>query len=417
MASFPQDLTAGPSLTPPAVSPAEPGWFKKTFLTKRFLFISVLAHLLLGLGASFYIVQTITAKPKATFTSASAPSAPAAASREHKVQMQKKQQTMSAPAQMKRVTSTAVNTKIALPQMPALPTLATSLSPVKMAGMAGNGMGFALGGGGGPAGGGGGGKGISLFGLRTAGSGTLTGTFYDFKQTPTGQPTNMALADEHSMSEPEKKPNDANMQFIGRFAANGFGDSLANGYFRGPQPLYASQIFIPSIPADDGPKEFNLADKVKPRRWAVVYRGTVTPPESGRYHFVGVADDYLIVRFRGQVVLDGSLFHPTGKKPLKEYFYAGLGGSYRCDEGDPVSVQAGEHYEIEVLIGEQPGGVFLAYLLLEKEGVKYETDPKGGPILPVFKFGPIQTPTTGKDMPATMPDQPWSTWTGSGSAL
>ena len=407
MASFPQDLTDGPSFSPTAAAPPAMGWFKKNFLTKRFLLISVLAHLLLGAVASVYIVQSITAKPKATFTAASAPSAPAAVNREHKVQMQKKQQTMSAPAQMKRVTTAAANARFTLPQMPALPTLATSLSPARISGMAGSGAGLTLGGGSGAAGGGG--KGISLFGLRTAGSGALTGTFYDLKQTPDGKPTTMAFMNEDWHSEAERKPNEANAKFIGQFANANFSEGMVANYFKGPQPLYASQIFIPVMSADNGPKEFNLADKVKPRRWAVVYRGKVTPPESGRYRFVGVADDYLIVRFRGRMVLDGSLRPPTGKKPAKEYTYAGT-GSYQFGEGDPVDVSAGEHYDIEILIGEQPGGEFCAFLLLEKDGTKYETDPKGGPVLPVFKVGPGETNHASGGAPATMPDQPWSVW-------
>ncbi len=414
MASFPQDLPAGISLTPPVVAPGTPGWFKKNFLTRRFLLISVLAHLLLGAGASFYIVQTISSRGKATFTAASAPSAPAAASREHKVQMQKKQQTMSAPAQMKRITSAAPNTRVALPQMPALPTLATSLSPARISGMSGSGTGLSMGGGSG-AGNPGSGRPVSLFGLRTAGSGTLTGTFYDFKQTATGQPTNMAIADEKFMAEAERKPNDANFRFIGQFANSGFTEGMVVNYFKGPSPLYASQIFVPMILADDGPKEFNLADKVRPRRWAIVYRGKVTPPESGHYRFVGLADDYLIVRLRGRLVLDGSLGHPTGKKPNKEYQYAGLSPVYRCDEGDAFEVSAGEHCDIEILIGEQPGGDFCAFLMLEKEGVNFGIDPKGGPILPIFKVGPGESNRNGRGVPATLPDQSWSTWIAEGT--
>ncbi len=49
-----------------------------------FLTVSILLHLLLGVGAVYLIVQKITSRGKATFTAASAPSAPAAASREHK---------------------------------------------------------------------------------------------------------------------------------------------------------------------------------------------------------------------------------------------------------------------------------------------------------------------------------------------
>lgn len=83
---------------------------------------------------------------------------------------------------------------------------------------------------------------------------------------------------------------------------------------------------------------------------------------------------------------------------------------YPLAEGDPIQVTAGEPYEIKVMIGEQPGGTFCAMLLLKKDGVKYADAPGGGPILPVFKFGPCETDRSAKGAPPTMPDQPWSVW-------
>ena len=58
------------------------------------------------------------------------------------------------------------------------------------------------------------------------------------------------------------------------------------------------------IPADEGPKAFNVSNTVKPRLWVVLYKGRVSPPESGIYHFVGAGDDVMIARLNGQVVLD-----------------------------------------------------------------------------------------------------------------
>jgi hypothetical protein len=49
-------------------------------------------------------------------------------------------------------------------------------------------------------------------------------------------------------------------------------------------------------------------------------------------------------------------------------------------------VNAGESYPMEVLIGEWPGGDFKAWLLIEKDGEKYEKDAQGNPILPIFKL-------------------------------
>ena len=53
---------------------------------------------------------------------------------EHKVQMAKKQSTMSAPSMAKRITTTGL-AKVSLPEMPAMPKLAAP--PVKMAGAGG----------------------------------------------------------------------------------------------------------------------------------------------------------------------------------------------------------------------------------------------------------------------------------------
>jgi hypothetical protein len=43
-----------------------------------------------------------------------------------------------------------------------------------------------------------------------------------------------------------------------------------------------------------------------------------------------------------------------------------------------------------VWIGEWPGCDFKALLQIEKEGLQYEKDSKGVPILPVFKLAPSE---------------------------
>ena len=105
-------------------------------------------HLLFGAGATYLIVQTFQAKRKPTF--AGAPTSAKASQQvlEHKVQMQKKQQTMSAPAAVKRITTTST-AKIALPSVPAMPSLNSAIVPLAMAGMGGTGVGLGMGTGGG----------------------------------------------------------------------------------------------------------------------------------------------------------------------------------------------------------------------------------------------------------------------------
>ncbi len=410
MEASPQDPSAFASLpasSPAAVPPGKIAALWRRVTSSRFLLISLAVHVLLGLFATVFIVQTITARHKPEFAAPSANNA-STHSLEHKVQMAKKQKTMSAPAQAKRITTTALNTRVALPVMPAMPTMSNAISPM-MAGMGGNGTGLSMGGGGG-GGGGPGGGGPTLFGFHKSGGSTLVGTFYDFKQTPDGKPTSMVIADEGMLSPPERPANEENKKLVGAFANGGFNESMFSNYFKGPAALYATQVFIPIIPSELGPSEFNLADKVKGRRWLVVYRGQVSPPVGGRYHFVGAADDYLIVRFQHKIVLDGSLFHPSGKKEVKELFYEGMSGSMRCDEGDAFNVNDGEFYDIEILLGEQPGGETCAFLMLEKEGETYTKDAKGNPILPIFKTAHVEGAHSGRGAPVVGPDTPWSVW-------
>jgi hypothetical protein len=105
-----------------------------------------------------------------------------------------------------------------------------------------------------------------------------------------------------------------------------------------------------------------------------------------------MADDVLVVRFNGRVVLDCGSNNPSGKGPGQ--FYASDGLQMKADmgwykglgRGEPFQVNAGESYPMEVLIGEWPGGDFKAWLLLEKDGVQYDKDSKGNPILPIFKL-------------------------------
>jgi hypothetical protein len=172
---------------------------------------------------------------------------------------------------------------------------------------------------------------------------------------------------------------------------NGWNESHLTKYFSGPNPLYTTQIFIPKIDADQGPRAFNLS-RVQPKMWVIHYKGSVIPTESGTYRFVGMGDDVLVVRFNGRVVLDCGPMNPSGKGPRD--FYASEGLQLKSDmpwykglgRGDTFQVNAGENYPMEVLLGEWPGGDFKAWLLLEKDGVQYEKDSKGNPILPIFKL-------------------------------
>lgn len=347
--------------------PARRKWWLRTGGT--FLLVSILVHVLFGVGAGYMIIQKMVTKPKPTFT-ASAASAPAAPNREHQVQMQKKQQAMSAPPQLKRITTTAPNPKVALPQMPTLPTTNTSLAPTAMSGMRGAGvslsMGTVAGSGGGRSGG------LNLFGFQDRRGPGLEGTFYDLKQTITRQPTNMTP--------------DLYGKIVVDFVNGGFNAGLLTRFFKSERKVYAPWIWIPRSYAELGPAAFELQNIVQPRMWCVHYRGRVTAPASFTFHFVGAGDDVLFVRFGGKLVLDRGWYVHTNWKSQADYAYDFSPIPHGFAKGDAIKVEAGGTYPIEILIGEQPGGETFATLLQEVEGTAYDKDAKGNPILPVFRM-------------------------------
>ncbi|MEO7931916.1 MAG: hypothetical protein ABIT76_02035 [Chthoniobacterales bacterium] len=388
--------------SPAPSGPPKPTLWKR-FSGSKFFLVSVGVHLLIGLVATVLVVQTITAKRKLTFKGGPPSPNPSQRSVEHRVQMAKKQQTMSAPSQPKRVTTTNALAKVSLPDMPALPSLGPT-TPSKMAGMGGTGMGQ-ISGGAGLAPGSVGGGGLTMFGLRNATQDALKGTFYDLKQTKDGKPTDM---------------DDAKWAaFVQAWVKGSWNESELRKYFAGPNPLYAPYLFVPIINADEGPKAFALQDKVKPRLWVAHYKAKVVSPSSGRFRFVGLGDDILIIRFNGSVVFAQGRVKETLASPPVRYSYENLkniSGDRGPVAGKWFEVSAGGRYDMEVLIGECPGGLMHAYLLLEKMGGVYDKDPAGLPILPLFRVSKL-VPTVKPDdklPPFSTKETPWSIASGVG---
>ena len=344
----------------------------------RFLYISILVHVIFALVATWLIVQNIESKRKLTFRAGEQGPKPNSRAVEHKVQVTKKINTMSAPAQAKRITTTAISARVSIPEM-TMPS-ASNLTPGRLAGMGGEGLSMGTMSMGAGSGGGGGGGGMPFFGLRTSVGSCVQGTFYDLKQDPSGKPTEMA--NPPVKWDTEECRTDLYVQTLQRFIRSGWSPAVLGKYFQGPTKLYANRIFTPVIAATEAPKAFGVGKLVKPSRWLVHYKGTVSPPESGTYHFVGAGDDVMVVRFNKRLLLDACWFMaPNIKQEPYKYSFP---GPWR--KGPAFQASAGTFYEFEAIIGEQPGGQGWGQLLIEKEGENYEKGPGGSPILPVFRF-------------------------------
>jgi SAM domain (Sterile alpha motif) len=372
---------AGDAIPQPPQLPRRGVWAK--ILASKFLVVSIAVHVLFGAGATLYVVQRYQANRKLTFKGGAPTTNPSKRAMEHKVSMAKKKNSMSAPAQAKRITTSGLS-KIALPDMPSMPT-ATTVTANKMGGMGGVGVGMGPAGGmgGGGMGGGGGGT-IPFFGFRGGKGIGLTGNFYDLKQT-TG-----------------KKPSEINAgnytAFVREFVKENFRESLLHRFFKAPNALSAVQFMIPHMEADEAPKAYDVQGKVKPAQWLALYKGKVAPPKDGTFHFVGSADDVLLVRFGGKLVLDASWEDSSGLKPegvYKDHYGNFPRGGFI--KGEAIRAQADQWYDLEVVIGERPGGFFFACLLMEEKGAQYPRDGHGDPVLPLFRLADAKLPKPKKD--------------------
>lgn len=210
------------------------------------------------------------------------------------------------------------------------------------------------------------------------------GTFYSFAYDRRGQKTTMTEAQYVTL--------------LRKFMDAGWNPYVFAPYYRGPQKLYASQIFIPTIFSEYGPSHFGIpaGPDFDPYLWCVHYKGKIMSPDKEkkrRFRFWGMGDDILLVRVNGELVFNGSWdywrndlsdWRPDSKDDSTYWLghaQALVGHWFELDPGEPV--------EMEVLIGEIPGGHFCAYLMVEEEGEEYDENRDGMPVLPVFKTAEI----------------------------
>ena len=214
----------------------------------------------------------------------------------------------------------------------------------------------------------------SVFGRTERKGATLIGIFYDLKQTQRRDPIpDFAKTYTKSLDE---------------FLVSGFDEALLNRFFRAATPLYTTQLAIPMMSASGAPKAFGVEGVVKPSYWVVHYKGQVAPPSDGFYRFVGNFDDLLVVAINRKVVLDGS--RPDTRFPLLNWKEpADKGPRVFANElaryGDWVELKAGKPVDIDILIGERPGGQFHGIVLYEKRGETYPRSANGQAILPLFQ--------------------------------
>lgn len=221
----------------------------------------------------------------------------------------------------------------------------------------------------------------TAFGQSNRTGAALIGALYDLKQTPDRKPTGI-------------DPGDGYSHVIDEFISKNWDEVVLNKFFQVSKPLYTTQIFIPNMDAGNAPKAFGAEKAVKPSEWLIHYKGQVSPPSAGTYRFWGAGDDILAVAVNGKTVLvaNRSDTHLT----LSKWKSSIPDGAQAADDplraGDWITLKTDEIIDLDVIIGERPGGLFNAFLLIEKQGEIYGKDSAGNPILPIFQVARYNTP-------------------------
>jgi len=318
---------------------------KKKFFTSHSkssaLFISMVLHGILMIAALSFVAVSVIVKDDQTFV-AKKPGRP---------RMKLKKLTVPINIKKKKIQQPKLKKTIVVKKEVKM----MDLKVPEVSGVKG-GMGY-MDGGGGLGSLGFGGLDLDLFGGSKGSGNELEGTFFDLKMKPDGTPAKM---DENYYNEVIRK-------FIGTWNVRTF-----ERYFKAPKKKFATFFMIPNIPANEAPKAYGVDDVVKPKQWVAYYKGKIAAPESGRYRFWGIGDDVLMVRVKKDLVIDANL-HSTeiceewqSQDERSRKFPMSAAA---LEIGDWFFLGKGRPADIEVLIGERPGGVFYTHLLIEQDGV------------------------------------------------
>lgn len=219
----------------------------------------------------------------------------------------------------------------------------------------------------------------SFFGAEQSIGNDLEGTFYDFNRKKNGGfygATQSGVGD-----------------MVGKFLSSGWDKAVFNSVYRSGKKLYATSIPMHITVSDDAPDAFNEPN-AEAYLWLVHYMGKIVYPKDITFRFWSYADDIVAVRLDNEIIHLNCYYRwhthfqdntiDLWQSRATENRQYPIGNS-RAVVGDWVTLKAGEPMDIEILIGENYGGIFGALLLVEVKGQTYPSGAGQLPILPLFK--------------------------------
>ena len=278
---------------------AKRGW-QSALIGHPLLIAVILLHILLAILAAWFIVDRQVLAKRLKFEEVSVTvTGPSAAAAKQQTKVTEKREAISVPDVTNSITipeTTSVN----LPDV-ALPEVSNNASDGKLNGTGLSGEGLAMGNGSGPGTGMMAGPDTAInaadimptpFG-GTAGLGDgFEGKFYDLKQLRDRSNSGVGVGEYPKVVKDFMDKN---------WPANYF-----LKYYAGHQKLYLSQVLIPYMLAENGPKAFNVEKDVKPGCWVALYHAKVRVSQTITFRFCGFGDDVDEVAVNSKTVFDGS---------------------------------------------------------------------------------------------------------------
>jgi len=220
---------------------------------------------------------------------------------------------------------------------------------------------------------------VTIFGGGQSIGNDFVGTFYDSKLDRSGRTLSVGIQGFEWRD------------LMNKFLRMNWDTSVFASYYRSPKKLYATNFIIPIMPSSVAPVSFG-ADESVGALWMAHYKGQLVYSEAITFRFWGMADEFMAVRLDGELVLAldwpgpateelivGGLWKSTSADSRK-YFM----GNNQAVVGDWITLEPGMPRPMEVIMGDN-GGIATFFLAVEVQGVEYERNRQGGPILPAFK--------------------------------
>ena len=227
---------------------------------------------------------------------------------------------------------------------------------------------------------------LTLLGSSQTIGNDLEGTFYDFNRDRRGGYISM--------------DGDNWQRGVHNFMRRGWRSSTLSKYYRAPKKIYTTCLVIPPVLSSIAPSAFGDKDAAGVY-WMVHYKGQIAHKEGITFRFRAVGDGFIGVRVNGEMVLATEWTHiDTGLSNMDGAITGNLWesdsadsrkyvmGNSRAVVGSWITLTPGEAQDIDIAIGDQ-GGQAAAMLAVEVEGVEYEKNSQGCPILPAFKTARI----------------------------